>query len=452
MKVIILIFVLIVGTDCFANPVLPYTNRFRDYSGWSGGVRGDIRTIGMAGALVGLGDSWAGATYNPAGLAMTLDYTGAQLNSNRIRDGYIQDEDQEVRSSNFGIFGSVYPWGFALGHWSPQKVGARYQLLNGGALVNNQIAVDEFRISLARLFFQDKLSIGGNLIFGRGRAEIGFLGNSELRSKEAITSFGGSLGVLYKFKNRFLIRINYSFPVDYGLSGRDPNSPGLTNFFQNIKTPEIIGVGFGWVPNQIFRIGLSLQRISATPGVALFSDQERLVGEVATYQPSVGIDYRWADFPNFLGKLNIGSYLESARLSGIGPRPHWTGAIEANPYIANLGLAFDIGPKYRNVIFSFGIDGLRALRWLNVIPPARPRSFGRWFANPFLSSEAGLPRAMVENWDGTGSTPSELIEIGKKIPKKLGKKVGSTIKGIQQIFKGEDLEKQRKEKNEKKEQ
>lgn len=437
---------LVSSTASAADPLLNYSNRNQAYSGWSGAVRGDLRTIGMAGALVGLGDSWAGATYNPAGLGLTLGYTGAQINTNRIKDGFVQTEDQEVRTSNYGAFASTYPWGFAMGYWSPQKVGARYGLPNNGGTITHQHVVDEFRVSAARSFFDHKLAVGLGLIYGQGRAELGFPGNTSANRQEKNASLSGSLGVLYQLDKRILLGLSFTLPVTYKIGGRQPNTPGISNYFQDIKSPAIIGLGIGWIPNNIFRAGFSVMRISATENTALFSDQNRAVGASATYQPSFGIEYRWADFKNFQGKVNLGSYLEAARLSDIGPRFHWTGAFEANPYIFNLGFAYDRGSNYRNSIFSFGIDILRTLRWIDVIPQESRRVYRRWFANPFRYSDNGLPRTLVTNWDGSGSTPGEIIDIGKQIPKRLGKKVDTTFKNLGKFIKGEDGKKVRKKK------
>ena len=73
-----------------AEPVLPYSLRTHEYSAWDTTVRGDLGTVGMAGATVGLGDTRIGSVDNPAGLGMTLDSTGIEITGSSIQDGYIQ--------------------------------------------------------------------------------------------------------------------------------------------------------------------------------------------------------------------------------------------------------------------------------------------------------------------------------------------------------------------------
>ena len=61
---------------------LPYTVRTQPYNAWPTTVRGDIRTVGMAGASVGLGDTFIASTANPAGPAMTLQGADLSYTSN----------------------------------------------------------------------------------------------------------------------------------------------------------------------------------------------------------------------------------------------------------------------------------------------------------------------------------------------------------------------------------
>src|SRR3712207_1459257 len=83
-----------------AETTLPYRNRIHGYSGWSTTIRGDIRTIGMSGAVTGLADSFIASGENPAGLAMTLDKVAAQITGNRIYDSDIQDYTKPINTYN----------------------------------------------------------------------------------------------------------------------------------------------------------------------------------------------------------------------------------------------------------------------------------------------------------------------------------------------------------------
>src|SRR5438128_2419859 len=73
-----------------ADLVLPYANRTHQYSAWGTTVQGDLATLGMAGAEVGLADSRVGSVDNPAGVPLTLDSSGFQITGNNFQDGYLQ--------------------------------------------------------------------------------------------------------------------------------------------------------------------------------------------------------------------------------------------------------------------------------------------------------------------------------------------------------------------------
>src|SRR3954468_20102537 len=98
---------------------LPYTTRTQPFTGWSGTARGDIRTVGMAGATVGLADTFLATGDNPAGLAMTLNGGDLSFSSNNVYDAHIQNFDDAVSSNAYGVALPVYPWGFGLGYFGP---------------------------------------------------------------------------------------------------------------------------------------------------------------------------------------------------------------------------------------------------------------------------------------------------------------------------------------------
>src|SRR3954465_6490571 len=95
--------------------LLPYSTRTHTYSAWSTAARGDLRTVGMSGATVGLADTFIAALDNPAGLAMTLNGIDANFTTNFVYDGNIQSFDKSKGFYDFGIASDSYPWGFSIG-------------------------------------------------------------------------------------------------------------------------------------------------------------------------------------------------------------------------------------------------------------------------------------------------------------------------------------------------
>src|SRR4051812_35982784 len=90
------------STFTFAIDTLPYATRTHSYNGWSTTPQGDLRTVGMAGATIGLADSFMAASGNPAGLAMTLKDGDSTFSSNSFQDGNKQSFDSIMSANNVG--------------------------------------------------------------------------------------------------------------------------------------------------------------------------------------------------------------------------------------------------------------------------------------------------------------------------------------------------------------
>ena len=112
---ILILLTLLAPTQAQANHELPYSTRTRAYSGISTTVRGDIRTVGMAGATVGLADTYLAAVDNPAGLAMTMNTGDLNFTRNWIYDSNVQDGLTPITSNSMGAALNMHPWGFSIG-------------------------------------------------------------------------------------------------------------------------------------------------------------------------------------------------------------------------------------------------------------------------------------------------------------------------------------------------
>ena len=101
-----------------AQETLPYTARKLSFSGLSTSVQGDIRTVGMGGATVGLADTFLAAMDNPAGLAMTVGTGDIHFASNVIHDAHIQAFDTTSNPDSIGLALGLYPWALSVGYLS----------------------------------------------------------------------------------------------------------------------------------------------------------------------------------------------------------------------------------------------------------------------------------------------------------------------------------------------
>jgi hypothetical protein len=423
--------------SAFALDVLPLPFRAHSYSAYSTGVRGDLRTVGMAGATVGLADTFNAALDNPAGLAMTLNGADLNIASNQIYDGYIQDINFPIKLNDFGLAVNAYPWGFSFGYVQPSIEGQLYGLaLSPTVPTNVTVAVRELHFSVARLFFDNKLSVGGSM----------FLGQAEdlLESSTASYSFGyhpfaigASLGISYQPVPHILVGMSYQLPMHYGIDTLANPTPVYPNFFQSVDVPARLGFGAGWIPNRFFRADFTTFLVGNSPGCALLANDNVLVGQAITLQPRIGGAFNFLDYKELQSTLFLGSYYEVSRIQDVPNRFHGTGSIEVKPWVLNLGLGIDIADSYRNYLVSIGVDAIKIMEKLELIPklwhPAPVGAFPRIVA----FSDEGLPRPLVEEWNPHQDI--DPIKLGLSIPKRVEKKaeqIGQSVKKITSEVRG----------------
>ena len=403
-----------VSASAATAPPLPYTVRTRPYNGWSSGVRGDIRTLGLAGATVGLADTYIASIDNPAGLAMTMEGIGLQISGNQIQDGNLQEFDQSFRSRQIGATGSVYPWGFSLGWFTPQQESQNYTIA-GGPPVFLETLTRLFAVSAARVFSNNRFSIGASLLFGQGEETVA-------SSTVSSFAFGANLGAMYRLDSKWLIGASYGTSMRYA---GDPNlnpSDGPAAFYQPIESPWRVALGAGYVPNRFFRFGFGFYGLGPLQDAALLSNQNATVGKRFTLSPRMGTDYLIAEFKEFRARAGAGTYFETSRTEGAPSRLHATGGIDFKVWIFDIGWGIDYAFDYRNYITSLGVDIIKLMRKTDLIPPdAGPPPAGT-FPSAFHKSDDGLPRALVKEWHNTYPQP-DLIDIGLGIPKRAQNKL-----------------------------
>ena len=283
---------LLLSLEASADPsvvvsALPYSIRTRPYSAFSGTVRGDPRTVGMAGATVGLADTFVATGDNPAGLAMALALGDTHASTNRIYDGHLQDREAPLQASNLGAALSIQNFGISLGLVNIWDEGQFYRLPSTSTPQWIESYVREYRLGGAYRF-NDRLSIGGqlrlaNLVQGLGPATGADSNPSATDSGVAI-----GLGLLYRLPQQRLL-LGASWSSGSTLDARDsvPSSFSLLpGFAQPVQIPSRLSLGVGYVPNRLLRADFTIQRVGATPGAALLSSQSSSIGANATITPA----------------------------------------------------------------------------------------------------------------------------------------------------------------------
>jgi hypothetical protein len=405
---------------------LPYTTRTRGYTGLSTTITGDLRTIGMAGSSTAVTDTVVSASQeNPASLAMSLGGAGIQITSVETSDAQVQSAP--ASRGSFGLGASLYPWGFAMSQQTQNAEGQPYSV--SGQTIDPDLRLREYRLSVARVFWDDRLALGTSIIIGES---VQVLNES---NDHGDWSVGLNLGATYQFPRRWFASISYTPGHAYEPTGF--TSPELPGFFQPMKMPWRFNTAFGWVPNRFFKFSSSLHWIGPESGSALLKDETLLVGERITFQPRIGMSYRWIDMRAIRGRLNLGSYIETSRVAGGRTRMHVTGSIEVEPWIVNLGWGFDLAPDYRNIIFSGTVDLGMLAEILRVVPRPKRPPIGGLLPSPYFLSDEGLSRPMVANWVETTEDEEDMIEVGRDLPSKVRNRIenpNSSLKAIGKDF------------------
>ena len=411
-----------------AADILPYTTRTRSYSGWSTAVQGDLRTVGMAGATVGLANTFLAVLDNPAGLAMMVNGADSNFVSNTITDGQVQSLTHPLNAYQFGVAASLYPWGFGFAYRSRTHEGQPYEFQNSpGSSANMMVSTGDIYFSAARVFFDDRLSIGASLIAAQADERIEPQPTTLPYQSYTVSA---SLGASVQLPSHILLGMSYSLPYSYDFSAPSTATPSLPGFFQSIHTPYRIGVGVGWIPNRFFRGDFSTMIVGPSENAALLRDESIRVGQNLTLQPKLGFAYHFLDLPDVKATVYWGTYYEVSRIQSDPNRLHATTAIEVSPWILALGAGLDISDNYRNFLLSFGLDILKVMQKLEIVPPLWHPPYAGFAPSAFRRSDEGLPRPLVK--DGSMQAPPvNAVEIGLAIPKNLEKKAGQLGKKIE---------------------
>jgi hypothetical protein len=391
-------------------PGINYPARTNPYSGWSGIVKGDNNTIGMAGATVALPSSIASMEYNPAGFAMDVGGLAAQINSFTNKDPNLNHGDSNYVDYEWGAGTSVPPWGFGLTYYSPTTEHSD----------TAEVSVREVRLAAARMF-GDNFAVGVAVGLDKG---IRKFSGDDLSG----THVSGQVGALYKIGDHWVIGGSYTPAVTIGAIG-DTLTPDVASFNQAIDVPNVIALGIGFMPNRYFKLGFSILGVTASQDTALLWDQTISDGTAFTVEPRLGASYILGEWHFLKMELAVGTYYEQSRIPGVENRTHGTFGLDVNPWFVNTGVGTDIAQGYKNWNVSVGVDLVRVFRTFQVIPPD-PVPFYEGMFPPMLTiNNNGLADGFTQGEKKTISPPSatDVKNIVQDIPAKLNEKFGGTL-------------------------
>ncbi len=336
------------------------------YSLWSGSVRGSAKNVGMAGALTGLADDYYGAVVNPAGTSMTLNYRDLDLTRSVISDQLNQAPGQFFSSSTVGLALPLGQMGLSIGYTTP---------FQATSVTGEQARLNDYRFTLSRSFLENHLSLGIGISFDQVQLASG-----------PLSQMGSTLGILYRFPNRFFLGASLNTPL---LFGPDPQR----RFF---SLPASGTLGLGWIPNRLFRAAFSLEWIGAEPNTYFFHEPNLPVGQYDVAQFHLGMTYDVLSMRNLKSTIYSGTYLEAIRTS-ISYRLHGTFGLVVHPWFLNLVFSIDVANQYQNRLINIGIDVNDLLKRLKLLPmDVAPPSAGL-LPRPFDTNEDWLPEKIQDH-------------------------------------------------------
>jgi hypothetical protein len=377
----------------------------------------------MAGATVGLGDTFLASVSNPAGLAMTLNVGDTNITRATVNDGNIQPYDQALSiPTSLGAALNFYPWGFSLGMVTIGKEGTSDQ---------SHVGSHEFRIGAARLLFDKRLALGASINIGVGEEELGYNGQDEDRHAAAL---GATLGAMYQLPLHMLLGASYSTPMHYAIDTAPSSlTPAAAGFFQPLDTPSRWELGVGWIPNRFIRGAIQVSLIGTTPGAALLSNDTSLVGNSLVPEARFGLAYIFWDIPNFQATAFTGTYEEFSRIDGAPNRLHGTVGMEIKAWIFTAGIGLDRAATFKNFSYSIGADLGVILQKLNLMPTPKHPQYEGFLPSPFNCSDDGLARPLVKHWKPQGPQ-IDPIKVVKDLPENAAKESKRLKKEVKKVL------------------
>ena len=360
--------------------------------------QGDVRTLGMAGAILGIPESLMATQDNPAGLTLTLDQPGIQSGRQWLKAPRVFGPNTRLETLQTQVGGGYQGWGLSFGSLSRQIDQSEDTILSQQALY----------LGFARSFSERKLSLGVQLLLHS--ADL----SSPLESRSGQAP-GIGAGILYRFPYRILA--GASFHTGSELSLEDVRAP--------IHIPWRMGIGLGFAPNRALRLGVSGVWVGATSQARLLSDPSRAVGAQPQFQPRIGLSYSLLDTERADLQITSGLYHESSRITGERARLHYTYGLNMSIWLLNINAGADRAEQFHNRSIYVGLNVVKLLQrfellpTLNTLPPEGTRKL---FPNPFVMDERGLALNLVEDPSNSKKGLS-LQQATQELPLRLEKKI-----------------------------
>lgn len=408
---------LFAASGAFARPVtaLPYSTRTRPYNGWQPAVRGDLASVGMSGSGVGVPFGVSTSDMNPAGHALTMPSVHMQFNPTSRIDEETLRHDGSVEEAQWGLAISAPPWGGGLSYYTQMTEEGMFTSTGSSDPFWAHVAVKELRLTVARTFLEDRLSLGVAASLYQGvRRSNGFGFDS--------SAWSYRVGCLYRLQSDWIIGFAYSPRVELPAGEATSDQSALPGFNQAILVPSVWAAGLGYYPHRFLRFGMSVHGVADEEGGALLADESVSVGRRFTLQPRLGARYTMGEFENLRVELAVGAYLEISRMSDKSDRLHGTASVEVNPWFLNTGVGIDLSRNYRNLMVSVGVDVIRLSRQLGVIPKEKVKPLERFWPPLRYDSAEGLPTPMTRgdtNAQQANTSLSDVQEIIEKIPQRV---------------------------------
>lgn len=423
----LLALVVLTAAGAHAADTLPYTNRTLGYTGQSTTIRGDVKTLGLAGTTLGMPDTIQSTIDNPAGFAALGNGVAAELAVNTAKDSAIQTDS--LGSIALGVGSNMYPWGFSVSYVAPRTEGQDYNISGVGDR-KFTLGLEELRLSAGRVLW-DRLSLG----FG-----IGLLTASETLHTFSAQSSGFRFagGLLLRLPSSLLFGASVQSGTNLAFLPWDPIA-GFTGFFKEMQVPAKAGLGIAWIPNRFFRGGFSLDYIAPSSNIALLRSESSTIGGRPTFQPHLGVSYAAIDLRAIDVQISVGSYFEMSRTQGEPDRLHLTAGLEVKPWVLFFAWGMDLAYGYSSHVFAGGIDVLRLLSRLGALPREYRPPLGGVFPSISHSSDVGLPRFLVKDWEMDPRSqvrPQTIEAIGDHFRDSLGESLGNTGDELEDLGKG----------------
>lgn len=366
------------------------------YNTYTTAVTGSARQVALGGATLSLPDDYSAVFLNPAGLG-GLTGTGIDFGSDsNALDNFIVDLDNPkaralsvpLKYSFFGVrFVSESGWGFGVAAQTPFEDDSTFfgatttrKLRRGGTVTVANFDESEVKITdnvytaaVGKAFFDRRLALGAAFNYWKidqfysysPVTTPGARAFTRDATRENATADFGAIAAPWRWLRAGLVykmgtRVGFDPSLNQGLPF------GLTPF-RDVKSPDRISLGIGWLISDKFRLFTSsdyVMRMRQTfvVGSGVFPGSPGSVvesGQKDVFNGHWGAEFIPIDEPDLTFKFWAGGYLENTGIQGGYSRYHRTAGFGLSPWFLSLSMAVDDTENYNNFVIGLGVDLLQ---------------------------------------------------------------------------------------------